>query len=185
MRALAAHRWFGWPVCGLLFLFTTACSENQAPNTPAVSTARAPSAQPAPDFTLTTLDGAPLRLSDLRGKVVFINLWATWCPPCREELPSMERFYKQYKDRGVEILAVSEDTDPAAVRRMVAAQGITFPILMDENKRVFNLYRATGVPETHLLGKDGRVHGSQIGPFDWTNPGVLAKVDELLQEDAP
>lgn len=185
MRPLAVHRPFSLPVLGLLFLFAAACSENPAPNTPAVSTARAPSAQPAPDFTLTTLDGAPLRLADLRGKVVFINLWATWCPPCREELPSMERFYKQFKDRGVEILAVSEDTDPGAVRRMVAARDLTFPILMDENKRVFNLYRATGVPETHLLGKDGRVHGSQIGPFDWTSPGVLAKVEELLQEEVP
>lgn len=169
---------------GLLSFACAGCSDNSAvaPEVPGV--VREPAARLAPEFTLTTLDGAPVRLADLRGKVVFVNLWATWCPPCREELPTMVRFYQQFKDRGVEILAVSEDTDPAAVRRMVTDQGITFPVLLDENKRVFGLYRATGVPETHLLGKDGRVRGSQIGPFDWTSPAVLAKVEELLAEPA-
>ncbi len=161
------------------------CSDSSAPPAPAGGVTRETAARQAPEFTLTTLDGTPMRLSDLRGKVVFINLWATWCPPCREELPTMVRFYERFKDRGVEILAISEDTDPEAVRRMVAKQGLTFPVLMDENKRVYTLYRATGVPETHLLDKDGNVRGSQLGPFDWDSPAVIAKVEELLRAATP
>ncbi|MDF1555696.1 MAG: TlpA disulfide reductase family protein [Deferrisomatales bacterium] len=169
-----------------LWLLPAACSDSPTPPAPAAGVARdAGAPRQAPEFTLTTLDGTPMRLRDLRGKVVFVNLWATWCPPCREELPTMVRFYERFKERGVEILAISEDTDPEAVRRMVATQGITFPVLLDENKRVFNLYRATGVPETHLLDKDGRVRGSQLGPFDWDSPAVISKVEELLQATTP
>ena len=169
----------------LLWLIPSGCSDSPAPPAPGPGVTRETAAQQAPEFTLTTLGGAPIRLSALRGKVVFINLWATWCPPCREELPTMVRFYEQFRGRGVEILAISEDTDPEAVRRMVAKQGISFPVLMDENKRVYNLYRATGVPETHLLDKEGVVRGSQLGPFDWTSPAVIAKVEELLAAKAP
>ena len=168
-----------------LWLLPLACSDSPPPSAPTVGVTAETAARQAPEFTLTTLDGTPMRLSDLRGKVVFINLWATWCPPCREELPTMVRFYERFKDRGVEILAISEDTDPEAVRRMVAKQGLTFPVLMDENKRVYNLYRATGVPETHLLDKGGKVRGSQLGPFDWDSPAVIAKVEELLRAATP
>jgi peroxiredoxin len=168
-----------------LLLVGSGCTDSPAPTAPMARATSETAPRQAPDFTLTTLDGTPMRLSDQRGKVVFINLWATWCPPCREELPTMVRFYERFKDRGVEILAISEDTDPEAVRRMVAKQGITFPVLMDENKRVYNLYRATGVPETHLLDKAGGVRGSQLGPFDWDSPAVIAKVEELLEAKAP
>ena len=167
----------------LLCCLVGACTGRQDSPGPTVTDQETGSTlQEAPDFTLTTLDGTPMRLKDLRGKVVFLNLWATWCPPCREELPTMVRFYQEYRDRGVEILAVSEDTDPRAVRKMVARQGLTFPVLMDENKRVYGLYRATGVPETHLIDKAGKVRASQLGPFDWTDPGVLRTIDKLLAE---
>ncbi len=138
---------------------------------------------PAPDFVLRGLDGTQYRLSDLRGKVVFVNLWATWCPPCREELPSMVRFYQEYHGRGVEILAVSEDRDVGAVRRAILRYGIPFPVLMDEDKRVYNLYRATGVPETHLIDRRGILRRTVIGPFDWTALEVRETVEALLAED--
>ena len=138
---------------------------------------------PAPDFVLRGLDGTEYRLSDLRGKVVFVNLWATWCPPCRQELPTMVRFYQEYKGRGVEILAVSEDRDEGAVRRAILRYGIPFPVLMDENKKVYNLYRATGVPETHIIDRKGILRRTVIGPFDWTAPEVREAVEALLAED--
>lgn len=163
-----------------LVAIASGCSEPSAPPVPLTGSTTAAQARIAPDFTLTTLDGATKRLADFRGKVVFVNLWATWCPPCREELPTMVQFYQQFAGRGVEILAISEDTDPNAVRKMVQRHGIRFPVLLDENKRVYNLYRATGIPETHLVDKQGLVQASQIGPFDWTNPAVVAKVEELL-----
>lgn len=136
--------------------------------------------RPAPDFAVTTLGGAPLRLSDLRGKVVFVNLWATWCPPCREEIPSMVRFYEAFRNRGVEIVAVSEDRDREALEKFVRRHGVTFPVAQDDNKRIYGLYRATGVPETHLIDRQGIIRHSQIGPFDWTAPGVVNAVESLL-----
>ncbi len=135
---------------------------------------------PAPDFVLKGLDGTEYRLSDLRGKVVFVNLWATWCPPCRQELPTMVRFYQEYRERGVEILAVSEDRDVGAVRRAVLRYGIPFPVLMDENQKVYRLYRATGVPETHLIDPSGILRQSVIGAFDWTSPEVRRAVEAML-----
>ena len=174
-------RRFLWALCpvmlvvALLAAALAGCSRGEPPAAPEVKVGA-----PAPDFALKTLDGTEVRLSDLRGKVVFVNLWATWCPPCRKELPTMVRFYREYRDRGVEILAVSEDRDPRAVRKAVGRYGITFPVLLDENKRVYNLYRATGVPETHLIDRQGIIRHTVIGPFDWTAPEVARAVEALL-----
>jgi peroxiredoxin len=141
---------------------------------------KAESGRAAPDFTVTTLDGARVRLADLKGKVVFLNIWATWCPPCRQEMPSMVKFYEMFRTKGLEIVAVSEDQDLQALRKFVKAYGVTFPVAQDEGKRVFGLYQATGVPETHLIDKGGVIRASQLGPFDWTHPAVLEKVRALL-----
>ena len=168
------------PVMLALSLFAAAvagCSRQESAAPPEVDVGA-----PAPDFALKTLDGTQVRLSELRGKVVFVNLWATWCPPCREELPTMVRFYRAYRDRGVEILAVSEDRDPRAVRKALERYGIPFPVLLDENKRVYNLYRATGIPETHLIDRQGIIRHTVIGPFDWTAPEVARTVEALLGE---
>jgi peroxiredoxin len=137
--------------------------------------------RPAPDFTVTTLGGAKVRLQELRGKVVFVNLWATWCPPCREEVPSMVRLYQQMKGRGVEIVAVSEDRDRAALEKFVKQHGATFPVTQDEDKRIYGLYRATGVPETHLIDKQGNIRQIWIGSFDWTAPQIVKTVESLLK----
>lgn len=157
----------------LAAVFVSACSEQSAPK-------KQDESRIAPDFSLQSLDGKQYTLSGLRGRVVFVNFWATWCPPCREEIPSMVKFYNKMKNEGVEILAVSEDTDIEAVRKFVKKYQITFPILMDTKKEAYRLYRATGVPETHLIGKDGAVDSSQIGPFDWTMPDVENSVRRLL-----
>ncbi len=161
------------------------CSGGPEPEPGRAQTAPAAKAEkghPAPDFELTGFDGKTWRLSDLRGKVVFVNLWATWCPPCREEIPSMVRFYRRYRDRGVEILAVSEDRDPEAVRSMIRKAGMAFPVMMDRDKTVYGLYRATGVPETHLIDKRGVIRHTVIGPFNWEAPEVARAVEQLLAE---
>ena len=159
--------------CILLAALTLAPAAGARAAVPAVGT-------PAPDFSLKTLAGQTVRLSDLRGKVVFLNLWATWCPPCREEMPSMVRFYERFRAQGVEIVAVSEDRDPEAVRKFVKAQGVTFSVALDDEKRVYRLYGATGVPETHLIDRKGVLRAFQMGPFDWTAPEVTKRVQELL-----
>lgn len=161
------------PVVALLALLAAACHSEAAK--PEVGRA-------APDFTLQSLDGAKVRLSDLKGKVVFVNLWATWCPPCKQEMPSMVRLYEMFRGKGLEIVAVSEDRDLGALRRFVKNNGVTFPVVPDEDMKVYGLYRATGVPETHLIDKKGILKASQLGPFDWTDPSVVELVQKLLRE---
>lgn len=157
----------------VLCLGLAALSCSEGPGKPEIG-------HPAPDFTLTGLDGRAWRLADLRGKVVFVNLWATWCPPCRHEIPSMMQLYDRFRDQGLEILAVSEDTDEGALRRFVRAYGVTFPVLRDEDKKVYVLYRATGLPESHLIDRNGVLRASMIGPFDWTSPEVVRTVQDFL-----
>lgn len=165
----------GWVVRGLaLWLAMAVLSCSEGPRKPELG-------RPAPDFTLSGLDGTTYRLADLRGKVVFVNLWATWCPPCRHEMPSMIRLYERFRGQGLEILAVSEDTDEAELRRFVRAYGLPFPVLRDEGKKVYDLYRATGLPETHLIDRDGMLRASIIGPFDWGGPETVGRVRELLE----
>ena len=93
----------------------------------------------------------------------------------------MVRLYQMMRAKGVEIVAVSEDRDRAALEKFVKQHGVTFPVAQDQDKRIYGLYRATGVPETHLVDKQGIIRHSQIGPFDWTAPGVVDTVEALLK----
>jgi len=135
---------------------------------------------PAPDFTLPSLVGNPVRLSNYRGKVVFLNFWATWCPPCREEMPSMESLYQRLKGRDFEMLAVSIDTKGAdRVQSFVATYVLTFPVLLDPNKKIYRLYGLTGVPETFIIGKNGDIILKIIGPRDWMKKEWLDYFDRI------
>ncbi len=135
---------------------------------------------PAPDFTLPSLVGNPVRLSNYRGKVVFLNFWATWCPPCREEMPSMESLYQRLKGRDFEMLAVSIDTKGVdLVQSFVATYALTFPVLLDPNKKIYRLYGLTGVPETFIIGKNGVIILRIIGPRDWMKKEWLNYFDRI------
>ncbi|HSP98369.1 MAG TPA: TlpA disulfide reductase family protein [Candidatus Dormibacteraeota bacterium] len=134
----------------------------------------------AVDFTLPDLSGAPLQLSDLRGKIVFLNLWATWCPPCRAEMPSMQALYGRLKGRDFAMIAVAEDTNAADVGAFVKELGLTFPVLLDTGNRLPARFGVTGYPETFIIDRDGQVIKHVIGPEEWTSPNVLAYFEELL-----
>ena len=135
----------------------------------------------AADFTLADLSGTSHRLADLRGKIVFLNIWATWCAPCRAEMPSMEALYKRLQGRDFAMLAVSEDAEGASVVEPFARQlGLTFPILLDPEARLSPRYGVTGYPETFIIDRNGLVVNHFIGPEDWSNPEVLAYFEQLL-----
>ena len=135
----------------------------------------------APDFAVPDLDGQAVRLSAYRGHVVLVNLWATWCPPCREEMPSMERLHQRLKDKGFVLLAVSEDEGGAAgVKAFVEQMKVTFPVLLDPEGDVGRKYEVWGFPESFLLDRDGRVVERVIGPRDWASPEQIARVEALL-----
>lgn len=137
----------------------------------------------APNFTAKDLNGKSISLADYKGKVVFLNLWATWCPPCREEMPSMQKLYEQLQGQDFEILAVSIDTDGAkSVAPFMKKYGLTFPALLDPDNKVARLYQVTGVPESFILNKKGIIVKKIIGPMDWSSESALSFFYKLLKE---
>ncbi|MBM7648781.1 peroxiredoxin [Bacillus ectoiniformans] len=126
--------------------------------------------QAAPDFTLNSLDGKERSLSDYQGKKVILNFWATWCPPCKAEMPHMQKFYeKEAKDRNVEILAVnltSSDKGTDAIKEFAKQYELTFPIPLDEEGAIGKQYEAYTIPTTYIINTDGTIHQKIIGPMD-------------------
>lgn len=144
----------------------------------------------APDFMITTFDGKNISMSELRGKPVIINFWASWCIPCRTEAPILERAWKDYRERGVVILGVDYvDTEDAA-KKFMQEYGMTYPNGPDLGTRVSQMYRITGVPETYFItheGKmlsgidaNGRAFANWIGPIDDTS--LRERIEKLLNE---
>src|SRR5215211_7133000 len=114
----------------------------------------------APDFELKTPSGETVRLFDLRGQAVLVNLWATWCPPCRAEMASIEKIYQEYKDHGFTVLAVNMtyQDDPQAILPFVKAQALTFPILLDETGVMAQAYQLRSLPSSYFIRRDGIIH---------------------------
>lgn len=137
----------------------------------------------APDFALTDLNEKPVRLSDFRGKVVFLNFWATWCAPCREEMPSMEVLHKNFEKDGLVILAVSIDrvTTTKDIPPFVKGMNLTFPVLIDSWGKTDKPYKRMGVPETFIIDQQGVIREIVIGPRDWTRIDNLTTLTTLLK----
>ncbi len=135
------------------------------------------------DFTLPDLTGKQLRVSDLEGEVVLLNFFATWCPPCRDEMPSLEDVYQTYRDRDFTVLGISRDEDgKKALDPFMKKFGLTFPVVLDPELQAFNLYFVRGIPVTYLLDRQGRIAGMHIGPADWNSPEAQGLIEELLAE---
>ena len=113
------------------------------------------------DFTLEDLGGAKWTLKEQRGKVVVLNFWATWCPPCRKEMPDLETLYRQFKDQGLVILAIS-DEDHGKVKPFVTEQKVTYPILLDPGRTVNKLFQIEGIPKTFVYNRDGKLVAQSI-----------------------
>jgi len=135
----------------------------------------------AEDFTLATPGGGTFKLSEHRGKVVMINFWATWCPPCLEEMPAMERLYRQQKDAGFTLVAVSVDTDPKKVTPFVAAHKLTFTVGLDPKMDLANAYAVRALPSSFLVGRDGSLTALAIGPRHWDNDAAHSVVEGMAR----
>lgn len=139
---------------------------------------------PAPEFSLPDLDGEMVSLADYKGKVVLLNIWATWCPPCVEEMPSMERLHRAMKNEDFEILAVSIDASGAAtVRSFMEQHKLTFTALTDPRGTLKSLYQTTGVPESFIIDKNGMIAEKVIGPRNWATPGAIRGFQALVKKD--
>ncbi|MDR7071227.1 TlpA disulfide reductase family protein [Fictibacillus barbaricus] len=124
----------------------------------------------APDFTLKTLEGKQISLKDYRGKKVILNFWATWCPPCKGEIPEMQRFYKENHEKNVEILAVNlafTETKPQKIKDFVRDYGMTFPIPLDEKNTINKQFRAVSIPTSYFIDEKGIITNRHVGPMDY------------------
>ncbi|MGC8794972.1 MAG: TlpA family protein disulfide reductase [Bryobacteraceae bacterium] len=136
----------------------------------------------APDFTVTTDSGRTISRSDFGGRLLVLNFWATWCPPCVEELPSLDRFQRQLAGSGVVVLGISVDQDAGAYRRFLERARVSFLTARDPEARISSRYGTFKFPETFLIDRRGRVREKIIGPADWTEPAMIERVRRLLEE---
>jgi peroxiredoxin len=137
---------------------------------------------PAPDFTLRTMEGRNLRLQEQRGRVVLVNFWATWCGPCRQEMPLLNQIYQKYHASGFELLGVNVDDDTRNAQAVAAKLGVNFPVLLDSEKKVSRLYDLNSMPSTVLIDRDGKVRYVHRGYSSGYEALYEKQIRELLKE---
>jgi thiol-disulfide isomerase/thioredoxin len=141
-------------------------------------------AKPAPNLDLPTLDGATARLEQLRGRVVLVNFWAVWCPPCRKEIPSMARLAEKLGGRPFAILAVNVGESPDDIRAFLKQVPVNFPILLDADGENLKPWQVFAFPTSYVVDKQGRLRLGLFGSIEWDAPETVAKLDALLNEPA-
>ena len=119
----------------------------------------------APDFQLDNLDGKPVALSDLKGKPVLLNFWATWCPPCRDEMPYIQEIYEEWSGKGLELLAVNMGDSSSKVKRFLENYNLSFPVLLDTKQTVAQKYNIRGIPATFFIDENGIIQVVKVGAF--------------------
>ena len=135
-----------------------------------------------PGFSAATVDGPPLSLESLRGRVVLLNFWATWCLECRNEMPALEQLHRDYASRGLSVLAVNFREAPGTVRQYAHELSLTMPLLVDPAGAITKSYGVIGLPTSFLIGRDGRAVARAIGPREWTTVEARALIESLLTE---
>lgn len=138
-----------------------------------------PDTPAAPDFDLAGADGNRYRLADMRGRPVIVNFWATWCPPCRAEMPSMQRAWEQLKGEGIDLIAINVGDDAAAIAEFLADVPVAFPLPMDESSAVTQRWPLIGLPTTFVVDPDGRLVYEATGERAWDDPALLDLVRAL------
>ena len=161
----------------------SACKNEKQAQKPAVPVSAAVEGSQAPDFSVKDLSGAEVKLSSLKGQVVMVNFWATWCPPCKEEIPSMMKLDKSMAGKPFKMLAISIDEGgKEAVAAYFKKSGLSLPAYLDTDAKVSQLYGTTGVPETFIVDKTGKIQKKIVGGMDWSSPDVIAFMDELTKK---
>ena len=146
------------------------------------ATAQVKEGENAPNFTLKNLDGKEISLNQFRGKHVLINFWATWCGPCKIEMPSLEALYERFKDKNFVLLAISNDMFGAnIVKPFVKAHNINFPVLLDQRLKVSNTFGVVSLPTTFMIDPQGKIIGALFGAEDWATPSNILYFENLLK----
>lgn len=160
-----------------------ACSKEKSPaKSAAVSVSKAVEGGAAPDLTVKDLDGKDVTLSALKGSVVLVNFWATWCPPCKEEIPSMIKLNRAMAGKAFRMLAISIDEGGKDAVNTFFKGSRDLPVYLDTDGKASKTYGTTGVPETFIVDKQGIIQKKIVGGMDWSSPEVIAYMDELLKK---
>ncbi|MCW9059155.1 MAG: TlpA family protein disulfide reductase [Gammaproteobacteria bacterium] len=138
--------------------------------------------KPAPEFTLPDTEGRSHQLSDYRGKVVVLNFWATWCPPCREEMPAMERLHQLVGDENIAVVAINVGEDEDTIFRFTGDYPVTFPLLMDLGGRIVEEYPVIGLPTTYIIDPAGVIRHRAVGTREWDAPELVEELRALQRE---
>jgi len=174
---------YRWLLPALLIIMLAACEQSQQQPTAGSTNIQASDeiSTLAPDFTLTDLQGRKVTLSQYRGKVVIVNFWATWCPPCREEMPSMESLYRRFKDQDLVLLAINVEEDGGeAVNDFLKGKDYNFTILLDTTAEVQENYQVFQFPETFIIDRNGNLVDKIVGGRNWMSGTLLNRINFLL-----
>ncbi|MDD2308702.1 MAG: TlpA disulfide reductase family protein [Desulfuromonadaceae bacterium] len=168
-----------------LFLSLTACSRSDSPTSPKINVV-AKEKSPAPDVSVISLaNGSTLKLSELKGKVVLLNFWATWCPPCREEIPSMMKLNGVMTGKPFQMVAISVDEGgQPAIESFFKESGFSLPTYLDESGASAKSYGITGIPESFIIDKEGVIVKKIIGGFAWDSPETVSFLESLMKQGA-
>jgi peroxiredoxin len=134
----------------------------------------------APDFTLKDINDKPVSLSSLKGNVVLVNFWATWCPPCRGEMPSLNKLYRDNRNKGLIVVAVSTDRSTSSVKDFLDKNPVDFPVLMDTGNKAARQFKVFSLPTTFLLDRNGAVVQKYLGEEEWESAAIREKITSLL-----
>jgi peroxiredoxin len=137
----------------------------------------------APDFSLKDLNGKKVEIKQFKGKIIFLNFWATWCGPCKEEIPSLEVLHQQFQEKNFVLLTISVDYEGLKpVQDFISKHHYTFPVLLDPNCEVLDLFEVKRIPTTFIIDKRGRMIGRAIGPRNWKSPEVFSLINLLIEK---
>jgi len=179
----------GWLTGGLLVMALWSPASADPPAVPSLlkplDLVGYPSGTLPPPFSGRTLDAQPLSLTELRGKVIVVNFWASWCLECRPEMPLLERLHREFASRGLAIIGINAREDKDVVGRYARELGLTFPLVLDPGGKVNDVYGVVGLPSTFVVGRDGRAVAFAVGPREWASLPARALIEKLLAEPAP
>ena len=167
-------------VAAMLGLATPVHAGNEREHLDALMVQTLPTPIPAPAFRLADVGGVSRTLENLRGSVVLLNFWATWCIPCRDEMPAMERLHRAYREQGLTVLGVNFKESAREVRAFLEKLGVSFTTILDTDGAVSGTYRVRGLPVTFLVDREGRLLWKAIGAREWDGPHGRAHLEEVL-----
>ena len=170
-------------IASLLISYSSSSISAEKSEKPKTETlTRVPGSPAAPDFNLEDQNGNFVKLSDHKGKVVIVNFWATWCPPCRKEMPSMQRAWEVLRADDIEMLAINVGEDSDVIFAFTAEYPVEFPLLMDKTSSVTRQWRVRGLPSTYVVDPDGKIVYQAIGSREWDADTLIKEIQALKKE---